>query len=664
MKKINKKYIIFILILFISIGFAYLSTTLSISGLIGYKGNSWNIYFDNIQMITNDVSGEKPVINDNKDSIDFNITFSEPSEVYKFSVDVVNDGTIDAMLSELIKTGINSSNEEYLDYSVTYYNGDELAVNDLLKHGTKVRVIVNVEYKYTTEVLAPVGNNDYSLTLKYIQADDNANPVYNYYESDKSNTFVLNNVKANTLSNIKIYGKNEQTQYQGYNLLNVPSSFSVTQFRMIPITLEAGTYTFKFDSRVSEASSSLIILTNNTNPNDPNSHSSIYLRQLSNSGFTFTLTEDQASKLNMIYFYSGSDWTAGSGITTTFNNLMIYKGTDTKDYEPYVGGVPSPNINYPQEVKSVTNNINLSIVKKNIFDGELEIGSISSTQGLNSTTTNAVRLVNYIPVMPNTVYSVSNDKGYTNLVYEYDKDYSFIPGSEKGVYPSFTTSSNTYFIRIRSRMADVENDLSVKFQVEEGNTATEWSEYAKYHNINLGSLKLNGIDDYRDYIFNKDGDWYIHRVMNKFKLENNFLDYNYANHYYSASIRDYITSNNAPLCTHFRGVVTVGDLAIFVPAYKNSGYDLIGFNNNHDYNRIYIKSLLTSEELNNFIASNDIYIYYKLESANSYDEKITDTNLINQLNNLINNNLVDGTNYITVSSNGVVPDIQFDYVHE
>ena len=145
---------------------------------------------------------------------------------------------------------------------------------------------------------------------------------------------------------------------------------------------------------------------NNTNPNDPNSHSSIYIRQLSNSGFTFTLTEDQASKLNMIYFYSGSDWTAGSGITTTFNNLMIYKGTDTKDYEPYLGGVPSPNINYPQEVNSVTNNINLSIVKKNLFDGKLEIGNISSTQGLNSTTTNAVRSVNYIPVKPDTVYSV------------------------------------------------------------------------------------------------------------------------------------------------------------------------------------------------------------------------------------------------------------------
>ena len=58
---------------------------------------------------------------------------------------------------------------------------------------------------------------------------------------------------------------------------------------------------------------------------------------------------------------------------------MIYRGTDVKEYEPYVGGTPSPSYDYPQEVKSVTENVNLSIVKKNLFDVKLEIGNISST---------------------------------------------------------------------------------------------------------------------------------------------------------------------------------------------------------------------------------------------------------------------------------------------
>ena len=57
------------LILVISIGFAYLTSNLFINGLIGYRGNSWNIYFDNIQMINNDVDAVKPIINNSKDAI-------------------------------------------------------------------------------------------------------------------------------------------------------------------------------------------------------------------------------------------------------------------------------------------------------------------------------------------------------------------------------------------------------------------------------------------------------------------------------------------------------------------------------------------------------------------------------------------------------------------
>lgn len=132
-KKKNLKLIALILILFISIGFAYLTSSLVINGLIGYKGNTWNIYFDNISMIENDVNGSKPTINNSKDTVDFSITFSEPGEVYKFSVDVVNDDTIDAMLSEILTTGIDSSNSSYLSYTIKYYDDTPLNINDGVK---------------------------------------------------------------------------------------------------------------------------------------------------------------------------------------------------------------------------------------------------------------------------------------------------------------------------------------------------------------------------------------------------------------------------------------------------------------------------------------------------------------------------------------------------
>lgn len=730
MKKIKKKYIIFILILFISIGFAYLSTTLNIAGLIGYKGNKWNVYFDNIQMITNDVSGEKPVINNSKDSIDFNITFNEPSETYKFSVDIVNDGTIDAMLNELIKTGINSSNEEYLDYSVTYYDGDQLAVNDLLKHGTKVRVIVNVEYKYTTEVLATVGSNNYSLTLKYIQANDNANPVDNYYESDSNNKFALFNAKANTLSNLKIYGNNEQTQYDGYQLLkkdglstsssdlnfwdNLSGSATPLSDGWIRIVGDnsSGTsakyynYFIKKDNLDLEPDTYYTCLIEYRNHTGKGSINITQYSLWNSEPFDSTSNNDGSGGLKAdeigdtvsgskkLLLHTKSDLTGtlglraftglGAGSTTSMEvRVTIVKGNYMDKelvWEPYVGGVPSPNPNYPQDVKGVTGTNTINISGKNLLkftgttrtlngitytvndDGSVTINGTNDTQNPS--------IFNFTP----SVTLDANSKYYfnglsvtgNNYIVECNYNKNGSGAWSKDYITTVESTSCSCYISVRKGKS-VDNVVIDKehFFLEKSPTFTGYEPYKeKTITLNLGNLNVYKIDDYRDYIFNKDGEWFVHRAIRKFKLENNFLDYNYVNHYYSESIGDYITSNNAPLCTHFRGVVTVGDLSSFVPTYKNSGYDLIGFNDTHAFKRIYIKSLLTSEELNNYISSNDIYLYYKLEPNNSYDEKITDTNLINQLNNLISNNLVDGTNYITVSSDGVVPDIEFDYVHE
>lgn len=67
----------------------------------------------------------------------------------------------------------------------------------------------------------------------------------------------------------------------------------------------------------------------------------------------------------------------------------------------------------------------------------------------------------------------------------------------------------------------------------------------------------------------------------------------------------------------------------------------------------------TTQEINDWLAENNVYSYYKL--LNYTDEKITDTTLINQLDSLITNNLFEGTNYITVIGSDLAPTIEFDY---
>ena len=67
--------------------------------------------------------------------------------------------------------------------------------------------------------------------------------------------------------------------------------------------------------------------------------------------------------------------------TAIIKGLMICEGTVAKSWEPYTGGIPSPNPDYPQEIKSVVN----PTVKVTNEDG-LKVQSVT----LNNITLNAI----------------------------------------------------------------------------------------------------------------------------------------------------------------------------------------------------------------------------------------------------------------------------------
>ncbi|MDO4995889.1 MAG: hypothetical protein Q4E69_01795 [Bacilli bacterium] len=701
---INRKYLKLIsiaLILIISIGFAYLTSSLIINGIIGYKGNSWNIYFDNISMIKNDVGGAKPTINNSKDTVNFSITFSEPGETFKFSVDVVNEGTIDAMLSEILTTGINSSNSSYLSYTVKYYDDTELSLNDGIKAGTKTRLNVEVNYKYDTEVLAPVGNQDFSIKLTYVQAGDNATFKNTLINPDNNNVFTLNNAKSNSLNNLKIYGNNEQTTYEGYNLLNLPSSYSFTQFSRIFFdnTFTAGHYTFSYSSRVSDAGSSLIVIGNNTDPNNANSMEYIITRQISSStkSFTFTLTEEQASKVNAIYLYASSDWLSGADVTTTFNDVMIYKGTDSKSYEPYVGGEPSPNPDYPQEINAVTNS-NLVITGKNIYNPNYRNnGVIAATRGHatvengvftfnatgsdfyiwlaeSSTSFSAARRGQVFP-LGNRTYTatISNPLFTKNYVSFFDEDMNPL-GFKSFNSNSFTFNQETagsdkakYFALRFGYANSVDGETyTATIQLEEGDTATEYEPYYEHsYPITLGNVELNRIGDYRDSIYYEDGDWYLEKKIGNYTITGSEtyewysecprICFNFGNIPPNNVLYPSNTTDMPYLMSNKFVTVTINDIHYVTYENRKNGFTLS--NNNY----ISFRRKKWTDKATAVSESTGTIIYYVYR--NSIKEKITDSTLLSQLEAIRSSNLFEGINHIYFNSN-IGTDISFDYIEE
>ena len=152
-RRLNIKRLFILLILFISIGFAYLSTNLNINGILNAKGNTWNIYFDNIQVSSESVELSQgdiyPTISNDKTTVNFSVTLPLPGDYYEFTVDTVNGGTLDAIVNYDYdyEMGMTDEQQRYFDYSVTYPNDDYLIYNDYLDSNSRKTYKVRVQYR-------------------------------------------------------------------------------------------------------------------------------------------------------------------------------------------------------------------------------------------------------------------------------------------------------------------------------------------------------------------------------------------------------------------------------------------------------------------------------------------------------------------------------------
>lgn len=147
-KNIIVAAIILLLLVAITIGYAGLSTTLNINGTTSISKVEWDIHFENLEETAGSVTAFKPaaIVGDKKTVVNYGVNFVNPGEYYEFKVDVVNKGTLDAVITDVIKAGLDGENSKYLNYTVTYLNGSTIADGQELKAGDKATYVVRVEF--------------------------------------------------------------------------------------------------------------------------------------------------------------------------------------------------------------------------------------------------------------------------------------------------------------------------------------------------------------------------------------------------------------------------------------------------------------------------------------------------------------------------------------
>ena len=221
LRKKNKKnkliLAVLLLIGIIGIGYAALGANLQINGIADITSVTWNVHFveDSINLTEGSVAiaentEEEAATIDSATEVSYHVKLTNPGDFYEFTVDVTNEGSIDAMIDsisskikigdeeevEIIPTGENRNLPSYLDYSVTYSDGVAIAPKHLLASNTEETFKVRLEFKKditANDLPATAETLNLNFQVNYAQKDSTAiSKPSSKFEADDWSTIISN----------------------------------------------------------------------------------------------------------------------------------------------------------------------------------------------------------------------------------------------------------------------------------------------------------------------------------------------------------------------------------------------------------------------------------------------------------------------------------------
>lgn len=202
--------------------------------------------------------------------------------------------------------------------------------------------------------------------------EDISTKITKFYASSQGETHLADSDNGKIMD-MMLYGRSEQKQYSGKNLLNydawkgLPITRGTAVFEKNSFTLTAtenDCYTeptpnvgFPDDAKIEISEGETVTLSWESSADIdgviyifPNGAIDGLVYANNHSAKTLTYTATRGVKF--ITFRFG---VTSAGDTISYKNIQIEKGSEPTSYEPYTGGIPSPNPSYPQEIKSVVN---------------------------------------------------------------------------------------------------------------------------------------------------------------------------------------------------------------------------------------------------------------------------------------------------------------------
>ena len=374
----------------------------------------------------------------------------------------------------------------------------------------------------------------------------------------------------------------------------------------------------------------------------------------------------------------------GSGTSITLNNTLEAPMKIDLKGNTQQNGTPTPDS--PVDIKSVTGNQVISVYGKNLFDLDWVVyrttNGITATKGedciiLNGTATSTAyinitfpsNITNIIDTTPHTWFckttqSISKIQiqrdtgGVINIINPITTTKSTFGNTLTGGYIEIASGTQLtnckVYIDARKGILSLDNYIFEPYQ-------------GQNYSIRLGNIELNKIGTYQDRIFKAiDGDsfydtldnttknsldsgsWYKYGAIGKVVLDGS-EDWVYTTQvgtssYYRFENQDFRTNNCLVHSVYISDKFKYGNWDI--------GYNAISNTTGANTNRLWITidtTLMSGATVNDFktwLSTHNTEVYYQL--ATPTYTKITDTNLISDLNNLHNLKSYNDTTNISV----------------
>lgn len=399
-------------------------------------------------------------------------------------------GTLENEISEGIQTKI--------DIQTT----GETAMSNLQAEATKQQEFIKTSIDDTLSISGKAA--DAAVTGKKIDSlkEDLSNKITKFYASNEGKNHLADSDNGK-IEDMVLYGKSEQKQYKGINLLPPDTNFK----EYVEVSIPKGSLVFWVTDG---------ILTNGGNFrffNEDKTESMWFGIDSNTTSKRMSLTIDAKYVQNLI--------------STDFDLSKICLGVGSKPiYEPYTGGIPSPSPDYPQKIKNVVNPT-VKVCGKNLWNPTLG-GYISGSDGsIKAAPKKSMAATDFIKTSGKDItviarnFSSAMESAYAYRIGFYNAEKKWIKNiilSDGNKYSINTFNiTGTEYIRVSAP-----SGIYDTIQIEKGSEATSYEPYTEQsvqlpYTLNAipvtsgGNVTIDGQQYVSDRVVEKDGVFGIER---------------------------------------------------------------------------------------------------------------------------------------------------------